>query len=360
MTAGVYRSTASAAEAGWIEIPLVVDPARDGYRLDRFLAERIARLSRTRIQAIIDAGNVRTAAPGRVGPEGAGTELTGLRAASRVRAGQLVIVRRPAPHEPPVPMHAEVIHEDDALLVLDKPAGLPVHASARYHRHTLTAVLRDKFGAGHPWVMAHRLDRETSGVMVFGRHGASAGTLKRAFQHREVRKHYLAIVRGELADSHVIDVPLGAAVGSRVRIKMGPRSLAEGGVPARTDVQPLAHGRFAGAPITLVACEPHTGRQHQIRVHLTELGHPVLGDKLYGIDEQAFIDVADHVRLMEDLEQELGLPRHALHSSELEVPHPGRGGAHCSFTATWPRELAAILAVPEAGARRCRLPTPQP
>lgn len=356
MTDAVYRSGAGPAGEVWIEIPLVVDPARDGYRLDRFLAERIARLSRTRIQAIIDAGNVRTAAPG---PCGAGAELPGLRAASRVRVGQLVVVRRPAPHEPPVPMHADVLHRDDALLVIDKPAGLPVHASARYHRHTLTAVLREKLGAGHPWVMAHRLDRETSGVMVFGRHGGSASALKRSFQQREIDKRYLAIVRGELAERHTIDIPLGPAIGSRVRIKIGPRSLAEGGLSARTDVHPLAHGRFAGAPITLVECVPHTGRQHQIRVHLAELGHGVLGDKLYGIDEQAFIDVADHVRLMEDLERELGLHRHALHASTLALPHPGRAGERCSFTAPWPAELAEILAVPPAAAPPHRPPAPR-
>jgi 23S rRNA pseudouridine1911/1915/1917 synthase len=352
MTAAVYRSAvapapadpqgrAEAREQSWIDIPLPVDPARDGYRLDRFLAERIRRLSRTRIQSIIAAGQVRSIErPADV-----------LRAASRVRLGETIVVRRPAPIEPAVPLTATVLHRDASLLVLDKPAGLPVHPSARYHRHTLTAVLRAWFGSGHGWQMGHRLDRETSGVIVFAR-GRAAGALKRAFQQREVDKRYLAIVRGELSASGTIDVPIGAALGSRVRIKMGPRSLADGGLPASTEVTPLRHGRFRGEPITLVQARPRTGRQHQIRVHLAHVGHPVLGDKLYGIDEQAFIDVADHLRLMGDLEAELGLSRQALHAASIELAHPELG-TPLRVTAQWPEELRAILPA-EAEPRRPR------
>jgi hypothetical protein len=107
------------------------------------------------------------------------------RPAQRLRAGEALIVERPAPREPPVVLDYTELHRDAELLVLDKPAGLPVHPSARYHRHTLTAVLRERLGAGHGWEMAHRLDRETSGVMVFGRHGGSASALKRAFFARD-------------------------------------------------------------------------------------------------------------------------------------------------------------------------------
>jgi len=330
------------ADSPWIDIPLAVDEARTGYRLDRFLAERIRRLSRTRIQTIIAAGNVcRLDAP-----------MQPLRAASRVRAGETVIVRRPAPLEPAVPMHAAVIHRCANLLVLDKPAGLPVHPSARYHRHTLTAVLRNEFGPGHGWTMAHRLDRETSGVIVFGRKGATDSLLKRAFQERRVQKEYLAIVRGTLGNATIVDVPLGPAIGSRVRIKIGPCPLVQGGLPASTAVEPVAHGDFRDQPITLVRASPLTGRQHQIRVHLAEIGHPVLGDKLYGIDEQAFLDVADHVRLMSDLEEELGLSRQALHAAAISFRHPTED-RELVFTAPWPPELAAILDPARAAAPRC-------
>jgi len=324
----------------WIDIPLVVDTASDGYRLDRFLAQRIRRLSRTRVQWIIAAGQVRC--PDRPGQS--------LRAASRVAAGHTVIVSRPAPIEPPAPHTATVLHHDDHLLVLDKPAGLAVHPSARYHRHTLTAVLRDVFGAGHGWEMAHRLDRETSGVIVFGRRGGSASTLKRAFQRRDILKQYLAIVHGTLATATHVDVPIGAATGSRVKIKMGPRAIEDGGLVASTAFDPLAYGEFRERPVTLVRARPHTGRQHQIRVHLDHLGHAVIGDKLYGIDESAFLAVHDHGRLMDDLEAEIGLPRQALHAWSIELTHPGLG-RRVRFTAPWPADLRAIvdLPVPQRG-----------
>ncbi len=335
MTLPVYRTEPEAAAPAWIDIPLVVDACSDGARLDRFLTAKIRRLSRTRIQSIIASGAVRC--PDRPG------EL--LRAGSRVRLGQLLVLRRPAPAEPPAPLRAAVLHRDDELLVLDKPAGLTVHPSARYHRHTLTAVLRAALGADHGWEMAHRLDRETSGVIAFGQRGRSASALKRAFQRRAVDKRYLALVHGPLRETGTIDVPLGPALDSRVRIKMGPRTLADGGLPARSDVVPLCHGSFEGAPITLVEVRPHTGRQHQIRVHLAHVGHPVLGDKLYGIDEQAFLDVVDHGRLMDALAQDLGIARQALHAWRLRLPHP-RTGDEVEFTAPWPPELAALLPLP--------------
>jgi 23S rRNA pseudouridine1911/1915/1917 synthase len=319
----------------WIDIPLVVDATSHGYRLDRFLALRIRRLSRTRVQSIIAAGQVRC--PDRPGES--------LRAASRVAAGHTVIVSRPAPIEPPGPHTATVLHHDADLLVLDKPAGLAVHPSARYHRHTLTAVLRDVFGAGHGWEMAHRLDRETSGVIVFGRRGASASTLKRAFQRRDVVKQYLAIVHGTLDHAAQIDVPIGAATGSRVKIKMGARAIEDGGLVASTAIDPLAYGEFRSLPVTLVRARPHTGRQHQIRVHLDHLGHAVIGDKLYGIDESAFLAVHDHGRLMDELEAEIGLPRQALHAWTLELTHP-REGRRVRFTAPWPADLRAIVDLP--------------
>jgi 23S rRNA pseudouridine1911/1915/1917 synthase len=337
MTRAVYPTPPRPAPVGWIDIPLQVDATTDGFRLDRFLTLRIRRLSRTRVQSIIANGQVRC--PDR--PEQA------LRPASRMVAGQIVILSRPAPVEPPVPRNAGVLHHDGALLVLDKPAGLPVHPSARYHLHTLTALLRDALGPGHGWEMAHRLDRETSGVIAFGRRGTSASALKRAFGRREVVKHYLAIVHGTLAGPLHVDVPIGAAVGSRVRIKMGPRPISEGGLVASTEFAPLAHGEFRGRPITLVSARPLTGRQHQIRVHLDHVGHPVLGDKLYGIDESAFLDVYDHGRLMADFEADLGLARHALHAHTLELAHPD-DGARMAFTAPWPPELAAILDLPAA------------
>lgn len=325
--------SADAHEREWIAIPLVVEAAHAGYRVDRFIHARIPRLSRTRIQLIIERGQVRDAQ----GPI--------RRPARRVHEDEVVTVLRPAPHEPPVVLDYSVLHEEPDLLVVDKPAGLPVHPSARYHRHTLTAVMRERLGVGHGWEMAHRLDRETSGVMIFGRRRASASVLKRSFQRREIDKEYLALVHGRLASPQTIDIPLASDLDSQIRVKMGARSLADGGLPARTEVEPLAFGHFRDEPITLIRARPRTGRQHQIRVHLALVGHGVLGDKLYGIDEECFLDVVERGRPLTELGDRLGLHRHALHAACIDLPHPVHGG-RVRFEAPWPEELAAIVPWP--------------
>ncbi|MBL8974174.1 MAG: RluA family pseudouridine synthase, partial [Myxococcales bacterium] len=220
---------------------------------------------------------------------------------------------------------------------------------------TLTALMRERLGSGHGWEMAHRLDRETSGVLIFGRHGGSATALKRAFFARAVEKRYWALVTGCIEGHVRIDMPLGPARDSAIRIKMGPREVEDGGLTAVTEVVPLARGTFRGAPITLVECRPETGRQHQIRVHLTQIGHPLLGDKLYGLPEAKFLAIVEReaegqalppARALAELEAELGLARHALHAASLAFPHPA-DGRPVRFTAPWPADLAAIMAAPE-------------
>ncbi|MEZ4448197.1 MAG: RluA family pseudouridine synthase [Nannocystaceae bacterium] len=324
-----------------IEIPLEVDLARQGLRLDRFIVSRIARLSRTRAQAIVGAGKVRRA--------DTGERL--LRPSIRVHLGWRLILERPAPREPAVVLDYAELYRDDDLLVLNKPAGLPVHPSASYHRHTLTHLLRTRLGPGHGWELAHRIDRETSGVLVLGRRRGPAGpgsgvALKRAFLGRQVDKRYWALCFGEVTEAQVIDVPLGPALGSQIRVKMGARALGDGGLASTTVIRPLASGSFRGRPVTLIEAAPRTGRQHQIRVHLALVGHPVVGDKLYGIDEAHFLDVAEGRRSLDDLGDELGLRRHALHARSLRLDHP-RSGASMTFTAPWPPELAAIVAGPD-------------
>ena len=316
-----------------IEIPLDVDANSVGLRLDRFIHSRIVRLSRTRIQGIIAAGKVRAAATGEI--------LR--RPAQRMRTGQRLIIDRPAPVEPAVTMDYSVLYEDDHLLVLNKPAGLPVHPSASYHRHTLTYLLRTRLGAGHGWELAHRLDRETSGVLLLGRRGrgASGSILKRAFFERTVDKRYWAIARGTLREERTIDIALGPAAGSKIRVKMGARDLVDGGQPARTKIRPIAMGCFREQPVTLIEAAPETGRQHQIRVHLALIGHPLVGDKLYGLDEEHFIAVADGQRTLDQLGDMLGIRRHALHAISLSFDHP-RSGHRMTLRAPWPVELAAI------------------
>lgn len=333
---GVDADEAPDPEA-FIDIPLEVGEGHDGYRLDRYLAQRFKRLSRNRIHRII--------ALGRVSDVARGEALT--RKQMRVRAGQQLMIHRPPPDEPDVEMDYAVLHEDAQILVIDKPAGLPVHPSARYLRHTLTALMTDRLGAGHGWEMAHRLDRETSGVLIFGQKGRPARVLKGAFFKRVVKKTYLAITHGTVEAPIDIDIPLGSAAGSRINIKMGARAIEDGGLEASTRVEPVRHGTFRGEPVTLVRALPRTGRTHQIRAHLSLVGHGIVGDKMYGLDEKHFLDVVERGRPMEELEAELGLHRHALHAVRLEVPHP-LDGHRAAFEAPWPPELEAI--VPASGA----------
>jgi 23S rRNA pseudouridine1911/1915/1917 synthase len=320
-----------------IEFELEVGPAAAGHRLDRFLSLRFTRMSRNRIHKMLAAGGVRCRSSGAV-----------LRKNSqRVRSGQVLVIRRPAPEEPPVVLDYSVLHEDEHLLVLDKPGNLPVHPSARYHRHTLTALMRRRLGPGHGWEMAHRLDRETSGVMVFGRRKGSGPALKGSFFRREVDKVYLALVTGRFEGARLVDIPLGPAKGSEILIKVGRREIDDGGLPAQTAVETLAHGELRGEVITLVRCRPRTGRTHQIRVHMAELGHPLIGDKLYAASEADFLDVVERGRPVAELEAKLGLWRHALHAHSLGLPHP-HTGEPVRFCAPWPAELAEILALPRA------------
>ncbi len=316
----------------------------NGYRVDRFLQVRIRRLSRTRIQSIIGQGQLRL--------EG-GAVIT--RASHRVRTADTLILRRPAPEEPEVPLHYEEIYRDGSLMIINKPSGLPVHPTARYHRHTLTAVMRTRLGSEHPWQMAHRIDRETSGVLALARGAAvrsrreppsPAGVLKRSFARREVHKEYLAIARGTIETPVHIDIPLAFDPNSTINIKMGAVAIEDGGAHAQTDVVPLVHASFRGDPVTLVRCIPLTGRQHQIRVHLALHGAPLLGDKLYGVDERLFREMADGVLSMEEVSEAVGLPRQALHAHVLEVPHP-ESGERMRFSAPWPEMLADIVPLPD-------------
>ena len=278
----------------------VVEIECHGWRLDRFLQKKIRRLSRARIQRVINGDCDVAGRPARPG--------------MRVYTGQAVSFRRPAPPEPEVPRDIGTAPADPSFYVLEKPAGLPIHPTARYHYSTLTAVLRERF-PDEKLQVAHRLDRETSGLLLVARNFAAASSLKTAFQRRQVQKRYLALVHGSIAsDELLLDQPIGPA-GSVVRVRMSVRSIEDGGLPARTAVTVL---RRSDA-YTLVECRPHTGRQHQIRVHLDAIGHPIVGDKLYP-DESLFLHWAEGGDAA--IAGELPLSRHALHAAGLRFFHP--------------------------------------
>ena len=181
-----------------IERDIVVPPECGGWRLDHFLKRRIGRMSRTRIQSII--GEQISFPDGRPA-----------RPSSPVRAGETILLRRPAPIEPEVPRHFDILFEDDERAWSStSPPGLPMHTTAKFWRNTLVAVLRERY-PDEQMEIAHRIDRETSGVLLIARNREVASVLTRAFARRAVDKTYLALVKGHPPDEGKIDVPLRAA-----------------------------------------------------------------------------------------------------------------------------------------------------
>lgn len=292
----------------------------DGQRLDRFLEWRIPRLDREKAIAIAEACAVHD--DGRPRPP-----------FDRVRRGEHVRLIRERFVEPAAPREFAVLHADDALVVVDKPAGLPVHPSATYHRNTLTTILGERFGVDAPHI-THRLDKETSGIVVCARRGADEVFVKKQFEQRRVAKTYVAIVRGEALVDQRIDRPIRrAAEGLHMCMEVHPE-----GAEAVTDVRVLE--RRGG--LSLVELHPHTGRQHQLRVHLASIGHPIVGDKLYGPGAQAiFLQVAEH-GLTHGALVILGHPRHALHASAIELEHP-RTHERVRYEAPLPEDMATLL-----------------
>lgn len=318
---------ADEAEPEIVEIRFTVEPGCHDWRLDRYLQHKIRRLSRTKIALVIRDTLSLNGAPVH-------------KAGVRVHRGDAVLIRRPLPAEPPVPKNVSVVAEGPGWIALDKPAGLPVHPTARYLHNTLTGVVKERFGPGSGLNMAHRLDRETSGVVLFGTGPESTRALKAAFRLGQVRKRYLAIVVGDLPQAHTVDAPIGPAPGSVIRIRMGVRP---DGQEARTRFEPL---RRYGSH-TLVAALPATGRQHQIRVHLEHLGLRLLGDKLYGRPDDFFLTLVEE-GLGPAMQAELGHPRHALHAAQLRFPRPDGSGAEDEAEAPLAPDLQAFLAALDA------------
>lgn len=311
-----------------VERHLHVPPELAGLRLDHFVKTQITRLSRTKIQQVI-ATQLRRV-------DGHAT----LKPATTVAAGDHFVIRRPARQEPPCPRTFTVVLEDARLYVIDKPSGLPVHASAKFYFNTLTRVLGERFPDEPELQICHRLDRETSGCLVVARDREAAVTIKGAFAIKKaVTKEYLAVVHGQPPwdTEATIDVPLRISQPGdptrlpHVRMLPGP-----GGMQAITRVRvEQRHGEYA-----LVRCTLVTGRQHQIRAHLAHAGFPIVGDKLYAHGDDAFIRFCDE-GLVADLAALFVLPRHALHAARVTFPHPD--GRRLTAEAPLPRELAALL-----------------
>ncbi len=301
---------------------LVVAPGDEGKRIDSWLAASLPHLSRARVQALIAQGHVRL--DGKVP-----------RPSARVHAGQTVSVHIPAPIDAvpraeDVPL--DVVYEDAHLLVVNKPAGLVVHPGAGAPRGTLVNALlehvRDLSGVGgvlRPGIV-HRLDRGTSGLLVVAKDDATHRALTAQFAGRTVEKEYLALVLGvPRAREGTITAPIGRDPVHRQRMSVrAPR-----GREARSSWR--VEESFDGAALLRVRI--HTGRTHQIRVHLASLGHPVAGDVTYGSHSRS---AASRPALRE-------LKRPALHAARLAFTHPATG-LRMSFGAPLPADLERTLA----------------
>jgi 23S rRNA pseudouridine1911/1915/1917 synthase len=310
---------------GYVDVPYVVEPNYAGWRLDRYLGEKIRRLTRARLHGIIERGIL--------------CEEKRLKPSSIVYPGLSFRLRRPANNEPKTPTELPVVFQDDWLLVLDKPAGLPIHPTARYQKGTLVSLLHERFGerSAEP---AHRLDRETSGLVVCGRTTESCRVLGRLFLSRDVHKEYLAICEGHPSqDTFTVDAPIAEGTELiRIAVRIDPVE----GKESRTRFQVLQRFTRDGAPFALLRCYPETGRQHQIRIHLHVAGFPLVGDKMYGPDPGYFDRFSKHC-LEPEAWVRLRLPRHALHAAHIAFPHPGTGQP-VTFDAPLPADLVDFIA----------------
>jgi 23S rRNA pseudouridine1911/1915/1917 synthase len=275
-----------------------------GQRLDRFVQNRMPRLTRTRAQKIVRSSAFRL-------------DGTRRRPSDLVRSGETVYLVRERFAEPETPLHFGVVHQDDTVLVVDKPAGLPMHPTATYHKNTLSYLLRQSYEARAEFVprIAHRLDRETSGAVLCARTLPAERELKRAFERHEIEKSYVAIVAGAPPeDSGDITLSISPVrEGLHVLMEVNPDGLS-----AFTHYEVLART----PQHAWLALFPRSGRQHQLRVHLAAVGCPIVGDKLYGPErEAAFLEYIE-TGLTPELVARLGHPRQALHAHTLDFLHP--------------------------------------
>lgn len=311
-------------------VELIVEPAEVGHRLDAFLATHFPDYSRVHLRRVISAGGVKV-------------DDRGGKPAYRLKVGQRVSIMLPEiPRETPRPENIalSVLYEDEHIVVIDKPPGMVVHPARGHWSGTLASALQFHFGptlsaAGglnRPGIV-HRLDRDTSGVILVARTDLAHNKLAKQFAARSIQKEYFALVSGcPPLDRDLIDCPIGFH--PRVREKMAIRPDDEESRPAQTFYEVVE--RFQG--FAAVRAQPKTGRTHQIRVHLHHIGCPVLCDRQYGgraeiTRGEIRRDPADELVLLD---------RQALHARRLQFQHPATGET-LAIEAPLPADIVATL-----------------
>jgi 23S rRNA pseudouridine1911/1915/1917 synthase len=316
---------------------LTVPEEANGQRLDLFLVQQLSEVSRSRVQLLLQQGSVLI--DGKLA-----------KASRKLRSGENISVLGD-PQPPPLRAMAEaipleIVYEDSDVAVVNKPAGMMVHAGSgatedARNRGTLVNALLHHLqelsstsGPLRPGIV-HRLDKQTSGLIVVAKNDATHARLSSMFARRQVRKLYIALVQGELAQERGT-VNASISRDSIRRTRMTTRR--EGGRTAVSHWQVLRriHGPYGS--FTLVSVRIETGRTHQIRVHMASLGHPVVGDTLYGAPSAIAPLAAAASRL-----PRLVLPRNFLHAAELEFAHPG-SGEPLSLVSNLPADLKQFMA----------------
>ena len=307
---------------------LDVEDEHDGLRLDNFLTALLPDLSRSQLQRLIKDGRVT------VFGGSPGSKTAALRASSAVHAGQSfeIDIPAPAPATPePEALPLRIVFQDQDVVVLDKPAGMVVHPAAGHSSGTLVNALlhhiTDLSGIGgelRPGIV-HRLDRGTSGLMVVAKNDKAHQELTRQFSDREVEKEYVALVWGVVHAGRRIDEPIGRDPAHRQKMSTRARR-------ARSAVTRVTYAHhFKGVSLLKVAIA--TGRTHQIRVHLSAIGHPVVGDSTYG---------GVHRRVAANLRAVNRLERPFLHSGRLAFTHPS-DGRRVEFESPLPPDLQTVI-----------------
>ncbi|MBI4924612.1 MAG: RluA family pseudouridine synthase [Bdellovibrio sp.] len=289
---------------------------QNGIRLDAFLMQIFDKRSREKIKKSIQEGKItieRTQSPH--------LHLGSLKPSTSLFTGDKVQITSIKKQESEVNFKYKVLFEDDDLFIIDKPPNLPVHPAGRYFFNTLITHLRTH-NANQEFYLAHRIDKETSGVLILAKNKNACTHLTEQFAQRKTEKTYLAIAHGVTPAEFEINDPLKKDEFSDLKVKMRVAKTEDDAQEARTQFKRLE----AIKKFSLLLCIPKTGRQHQIRVHLAHAGYPIVGDKLYGVLEK----------------ETLLLPRHALHSHTISFTHP-KTNKITKFVSPLPDDLKEFL-----------------
>ncbi|MFM8465613.1 MAG: RluA family pseudouridine synthase [Burkholderiaceae bacterium] len=298
-------------------ISLTLDSSSCGIRLDKVLATHLPHYSRARLQQWIDSGHVLV--DGKLA-----------KAKSGMLGDELITVQpQPANSDfayQPEPIALDVIHEDDAIIVINKPVGMVVHPAAGNWQGTLLNGLLHRWPqlAGVPRAgIVHRLDKDTSGLLVVAKTLSAQTDLVRQLQERSMGRAYLALVWGQPISSGRVEAAIARYSRDRTRMAVSKSPLAK---PAITHYTRVANGVLEGKPVALLRCQLETGRTHQIRVHLQSIGFPLVGDTVYGKQHLAAV-----------------FPRQALHAVNLQLRHPASQQS-AEWFAPLPGDLQQLLA----------------